>query len=113
MRVQQPVGKTRSMEKITQKSQPGIREARNLHRGFVMMYGQQAIAVIDQQMIRVDLINEQFLYLNKLPVVKMQSHIRARLMQVCIVTVYKTCAVELTCRGHAETHMIHVAPSSV
>lgn len=112
MQVQQPVGKPRSMEKITQKSQSAIVEALNLHRGFVVMYGQQAIALIDQQTIGVDVINEEFLYLNKVPVVIIESQILARSMQGSIVTMYKTCVLELTCRGHAETHMIHVAPSS-
>ena len=73
MQLQQPVGKTRSQEKTKQKPQEAIRESLDPNRGFVKVNGHPALALIALQTIGRDLISAQFVYLYKLPVVKIEA----------------------------------------
>ena len=73
MQHQQPRGKTRSKEKIKQKPQVEIRKPLDPNRVFVKVNSNSALALIDPQTIGGDLISAQFVYLYKLPVVKIEA----------------------------------------
>ena len=72
MQLQQPVGKTRSKEKTNGKRRVAIRERHDSNRVFVKVTGHPALPLIDLQTIGGDLISAQFVYLYKLPVVKIE-----------------------------------------
>ena len=109
MQLQQPVGKTRSKEKTKQKPQVAVREPLDLDRVFVKLNGHPALALIDLQTIGGDLISTQFVYLYKLPVVKIESETLATAIEAYKGTVDKTCEVELNWRGFEESRMFCVA----
>ena len=56
-----------------------------------------------------DLISAQFVYLNKLPVVKMELKTLSTAIKESKGTVDKTCKVELNWRAYDETRMFDVA----
>ena len=72
MQLQQPVGKTRSKEKTKRKPQVAIIEPLDPNRVIVKVNGHPALALIDLQTLGGDLISAQFVYLYKLPVVKIE-----------------------------------------
>ena len=89
------VGKTRSKEKTKRKPQVPIREPLDPNRVFVKVNGHRALALIDLQTIGGDLISAQFVYLYKLPVVKIEPKTLATAIKGSKGTVDKTCEVEL------------------
>ena len=74
MQLQRPVGKTRLKEKTKQKPQVAIRSPLDPNRVCVKVTGHLALALIDLQTMGGDLIRAQFVYLYKLPVVKIEPN---------------------------------------
>ena len=109
MQLPQPVGKTKSKEKTKRKPQVAIREPHDPNRVFVKVNGHPALALIDLQTIGGDLISAQFVYLYKLPVVKIEPKTLATAIKGSKGTVDKTCDVELNWGGYEETRMFYVA----
>ena len=101
--------KTRSKEKSKQKLQVAIRKLLHPNRVFVKVNCHQALSLIDPQTIGVDLISAQFVYLYKLPIVKMEPMTVATTIKGSKGTIDKTCEVERNCRGYEETRMVYVA----
>ena len=95
MQLQQPVGITRSKEKTKQKPHVAIMEPIDPNGVFGKVNGQPALAPIDLQTIGGDLISAQFVYLYKLPVVKIEPKTLATAIRGSKGTVDKTCEVEL------------------
>ena len=106
MQLQQLVGKPRLEEEHKQKPQVAIREPLDPNLVFVEMHRHSALAPIDQQTIGADLISEQFVYLYKLSVVKIEPKTLATTIEGSKGTVDKTCEVELNCGGYVETRMV-------
>ena len=73
------------------------------------MNGHPALALIDLQPIGGDLISAQFVYLYKLPVVKIEAKTLTTAIKGYKGTVDKTCEVELKCGGYEETRKFYVA----
>ena len=73
------------------------------------MNGHPALALIDLQTIGGDLFSAQFVYLYKLPVVKIEPKTLATAIKGSKGTVDKTCEVELNWGGFEETRMFYVA----
>ena len=73
------------------------------------MNGHPALALIDLQTIGGDLISAQFVYLYKLPVVKIEPKTLVTAIKVSNGTVGKTCDVEINWGGFEETRMFYVA----
>ena len=73
------------------------------------MNGNPALALIDLQTLGGDLISAQFVYLYKLPVVKIEPKTPATAIKGSKGTVDKTCAVELNWGGFEESRMFYVA----
>ena len=109
MQLQQPVGETRSKEKTKQKPQVAVREPLDPNRVFVNVKGHPALALIDLQTIGGDLIRAQFVYLYKLPVVKIEPETLATAIKGSKGTVDKTCEVEINWGGFEETRMFYVS----
>ena len=72
------------------------------------MNGHPALALIDLQTIGEDLISSQFMYLYKLPVVKIEPKTLVTAIKVSNGTVGKTCDVEINWGGFEETRMFYV-----
>ena len=96
MQLQRPVGKTRLKARSKQKPQVAIRESLDPNRVFVKVNGHPVLAPIDLQTIGGDLISAQFVYLYKLPVVKIAPKTLATAIKGSKGTVNNTCAVELS-----------------
>ena len=109
IQLQQPVGNTRLKEKTQQKPHVAIREPLDPNRVFVKVNGHPALALIDLQTIGGDLISAQFVYLYKLPVVKIEPKTLATAIKASKGTVDKTCEVELNWAGYEETRIFYVA----
>ena len=73
------------------------------------MNGHPALSLIDLQTIAGDLISAQFVYLYKLPALKIEPKTLATAMKGSKGTVDKTCDVELNWGGYDETSMFYVA----
>ena len=112
MHLQQPVCETRSTEKTNRKPQVAIRQPLLPNRVFVKVKGHPAVPLIDLQTIGEDLISAQFVYLYKLPVVKIEPKTLATAIEGSEGTVNKTCELELNWGGFVETRMFHVAHHS-
>ena len=112
MQLQQPVGKTRLKAQTKQKPLVAIVEPLDPNRVFVKVIGHPALALIDQQTIGGDLIRAQFVYLYKLPVVKIEPKTLATAIKGSKVSVDKTCEVELNWAGYEETRIFYVAQLS-
>ena len=109
MQLQQPVGKTRSKEENKQKPQVAVGEPLDPNPVFVNVEGHPALALINLQTIGGDLISARFVYLYKLPVVKLDPKTLATAIKGSKGTVDKTCEVELNWGGVEETKMFYVA----
>ena len=72
------------------------------------MNGHPALALIDLQTLGGDLISAQFLYLYKLPVVKIEPQTLATSIQRSKRTVDKTSELDLHWEDDEETRMFHV-----
>ena len=72
------------------------------------MNGHPALVLIDLQTIRGDHLSAQFVYLYKLPVVKIKRKTLSTAMKVSKGTIDKTCEEELDWGGDEETCMIYV-----
>ena len=70
------------------------------------MNGHPALALIDLQTIGGDLLSAQFVYLYKLPVVKIVPKTLTTAIKGSTGTVDKTCEVELNWGGFEETRML-------
>ena len=112
MQLQQPVGKTRSKEKTKQKPQVAISEPLDPNRVFVKVNAYLALAPIDLQTIVGDLISAEFVYLYKLPVLKIEPRTLVTAIKESMRTVDKTCEVELKWVRYEETRMFYVAHTS-
>ena len=75
----------------------------------VEVNGHQALAPIDLQTIVGDLITAQFVYLYKLPVVKIEASTLATAIKGSKRKLDKTCQVELNCGGNEESRLFYVA----
>ena len=109
MQLQQPVGKTRSKQKTKQKPEVAIGEPLDPNRVFVKVNGHPALALIDLQRIGGDLISAQFVYLHKLPVVKIEPKTLATAIKGSKGIVDKACEVELNWGGCEGTRMFNEA----
>ena len=109
MQLQQPVGKTRSEESQKQKPQLAFREPLNPNQGVIKVSGHPVLAPIDLQTIGRDLISAQFVYLYKLPLVKIEPKTLVTAIKGFKRTIDKTYKVELNWRGYEETRMFNVA----
>ena len=103
------MGKTRWKEKTKQKPKVAIRESLDTNGGFVKVNSHPALALIDLQTIGRDLISAEFVYLHKLPVVKIEAKTLATAIKGSKGTVDKTCEVELNWGGYGETRTFYVA----
>ena len=101
--------KTRYKEQNKQKPQVAISEPLNPNRVFVKVNGHPALALIDLQTIRADVIRVQFGYLYKLPLVSIQPKTIATPIRGSKGTVVKTREVELNCGRYEENRIFHVA----
>ena len=77
------------------KPQVAIRKPLDPNRVFVKVNGHPALALIDLQTIGGDIISPQFVYLYKLPVVKIEPKTLATASKGSKATVDKTCEVVL------------------
>ena len=102
MQLQQPVGKTMSKEKTKQKPQVAITEQLNPNRVFDKVNGHPALTLIYLQTIGGDFISAQFLYLYKLPLVKIEPKTLATAIKGFKETVDKACEVGLNWGGYEE-----------
>ena len=109
MQLQQPFGGTRSKEKAKPKPRVAIREPLDPNRVLVKVNGHLALVLIDLQTIGGDLISAQFVYLYKLPVVKIEPKTLVTAIKGSKATADKTCKVELNWGGYQETRMFCIA----
>ena len=86
-----------------------IRELLDPNRVFVKVHSHTANALLDLQTIGIDLSSVQFVYLYKLPVVKIEPKALATAIKALKGTVDKTYEVELNCGGYEESTMFDVA----
>ena len=91
-----------------QKPQVGITKPLDPNHIFDKVDGHPALAPIDLLTIRQDLSSVEFVYLYKLPVLKIESKTLATAINGCKGRVDKNWEVELNCGCYAETSMFYV-----
>ena len=73
------------------------------------MNSHPALALIDLQTIAGDLITAQYVYLYKLPLVKIGTKSLATAIKGSTASIDKTCEVDLNWGAYEETRMFHIA----